>query len=330
MLGNLSARARLRPWAVAATLSLLASAALAQGAYPSKPVRVIVPLSAGAGSDIAARIVTEALARTTGQTFVVENRPGGGGNIGTAAGAKAPPDGYTLVTAGLGITVVNQFLFSREQMGFDPVADLTPIAMLVKAPFAFATRPGSGLTNMQELIAAAKAKPGSVDIAITSGSTRLSVELVKKTTGAQMQIVQYKTFGQAATDTIGGIVGVSVDTLAALRPFFTSGRLRPLGVTTKTTSPLLPGVPSVAEQGVPGYEVLGYISLYGPKGMAQDQVAFLNREILKILQQPETIKRLADLGFEPGEGSPQAFAAFEQAQRELWGPIIKAAGMKAE
>jgi tripartite-type tricarboxylate transporter receptor subunit TctC len=324
MLPRLPRRAAL---AAAASLALPWTLVRAQSDYPNKTVRVIVPLSAGAGSDIATRIVTDALGKVTGQSFVVDNRPGGAGNIGAAMGAKATPDGYTLVSGGLGITVVNQFMYTREQMGFDPVADLTPISLLAKAPFALAARPGFGPNNIQELVAAAKAKPRSIDVAITSAACRLAFELFQKSTDTALFPVQYKTFGQAATDTASGVVALSLDTVAALRPFLSNGRLKALGVTTRQASPLAPGVPSFAEQGVPDYEVVGYISLYGPRGMSREQAAFLSREIDKILRQPDTVKRLGDLGFEPGGGTPQFLADMEQQQRALWGPIIKAANM---
>lgn len=316
---------------VCALAIAVASGVWAQ-AYPSKPVRIIVPSSAGSGTDVGMRLLAEGLLRPTGQSFVVDNRPGGAGNIGMAAAAKSPADGYTLVTGGLGLTVVNQFLYTTAQMGFDPVKDLEPILLVAKVPYLIAANSSLPASNVQELIAAAKAKPGTLNVALTTTSSRMVYELLTRTAGAPLFPVTYKTTGSAVTDTIGGQTQIVMETIAALRSYLTSagGRLKPIAVTSRATSELLPNVKSVAEQGVADFEIAGYVSLYGPKGMPREAVNYINAEINKLLLLPETRKRFIDLGLEPGGGTPQDLADLEIAERRKWGPIIKAANITAE
>ena len=301
----------------------------AQGTYPNHPVRVIVPLGVGSASDVGTRVLTDALSQVTGQSFFVENRPGAAGNLGMAAGAKATPDGYTLVSGGFGITVLSQFMYTPEQMGFDPVKDLEPIILMGRTPMMIAASPSFAPNNIQELIAAARAKPGTINVAMANTASRLVFELFSKSTGTSLFPILYKTTGAAVTDTISGIVSVNVDTLSALRPQLLSsgGRLKPIAVTTRKSTDLLPNVTSVAEQGVADFELVGYISLYGPKGMPREAINYLNAELNKILLLPETKKRFDALGLEPGGGTPKDLADFEAAQRALWGPLIKKANI---
>ena len=320
-----------RRWFIVAMALAATAGAGAQG-YPSKTVRIIVPSGAGSGTDVSMRLLAEALVKSVGQNFLIENRPGGAGNIGMAAAAKSPADGYTLVTGGLGLTVVNQFIYTTAQMGFDPEKDLEPIIVIAKIPFVIAANAALPASNVQELLAAAKAKPGSVNVALTTTSSRMVYELLARSTGTTMFPIVYKATGPAVTDTIGGQTQIVMETLPALRPHLTTvgGRLKPIAVTSPKTSELLPGVKSVAEQGVPNFEIAGYVSLYGPKGMPKEAVNYVNAELNKLLLQPDIRKRFFDLGLEPGGGTPQELADFEIAERRKWGPIIKDANIKAE
>lgn len=307
----------------------IASAVSAQ-AYPNKPVRVIVPFGAGSGSDVGIRVLAEYLSRNSGQNFLVENRPGAGGNVGLAAGAKAAPDGYNLVTGGLGSNVLNQFLYAPEQMGFDPIKDFEPIILMARLPLMIAVSPSFAPNTIPELIAAAKSKPGTINAAITATAARLVVELFSKTTGVSLTPVAYKSSAQATTDVMSGLVPVSVDTIVGLRPHVASGRLKAVAVTSRRTSELLPNVSSVAEQGIQDFEMVGWISLYGPKGTPREAVNYLNAELNKALALPETRKRLLELGFEAGSGTPQDLTNYENAERKRWGPLIKSANITAE
>ena len=315
-------------WVFAGLALCISSATWAQ-AYPNKPVRIIVPFGAGSGSDVGIRVLAEAMTKNAGQTFLVENRPGANGNIGVAAGAKANPDGYTLVSGGLGVNVMNQFMFPPEQMGFDPNKDLEPVILMAKLPFLIAVSPGFAPNNVQELVAAIKAKPGSVTVAVTQSTSRMLVELFGKTTGAALFPIPYKAAGPAMTDVISGTVSVAVETIAALRPHVASGRVKPIAVTSRRTSELLPNVTSVTEQGVPDFEFVGWISLYGPKGMPREAVTFVNAELNKALLLADTRKRFLDLGFEPSGGTPQDLIDFESSEARRWGPIIKSANITA-
>ena len=299
-------------------------------AFPNKPVRIIIPFGAGSGSDVGVRLLTEAMSKSIGQSFVIENRPGASGNLGMAAAAKSPADGYTYVTGGLGVNAMNQFMMSTERMGFDPEKDIEPVILVAKLPFLFAATSNFGPSNVKELIAAIKAKPDSVNVAITQTSSRILVEFFNRTTGVPLFLVPYKAAGNAMSDVIGGTVNIAVETIAALRPHVTSGRLKPIAVTSRRTSELLPGVSSVAEQGIADFEYVGWTSMYGPRGMPREAVNIINAEMNKALAIPEIKRRFIDLGFEPGGGTPQDLLAFENAERRRWGPLIKSAGITAE
>ena len=315
---------------MAATMTLGIASGVRAQPYPSKPVRVIVPFGAGSGSDVGIRVLAESLSRNSGQSFLVENRPGAGGNIGMAAGAKASPDGYTLVTGGLGSNALNQFLYTPEQMGFDPVRDLEPIILMARLPLMIAVSPSVAANTVQELVAAAKAKPGTINAAVTATAARLVVELFSKTTGASLTPIAYKSSAQATTDVMSGLVSVSVDTIVGLRPHVASGRLKAVAVTSRRTSELLPNVTSVAEQGVQDFEMVGWISLYGPRGIPREAVNFVNAELNKTLALPETRKRFLELGFEAASGTPQDLTNFEISERKRWGPLIKSANITAD
>jgi len=306
---------------------LLAVPAAAQN-YPTKPVRLVVPYQAGQGTDVAARLIAERLGAALGQQVIVDNKPGAGGNIGTEAAAHAANDGYTLLMGTVATQTMNEFLYPST--GYDSAKDFMPIILVGMLPMVISANPEFPPKTIQELIAAAKAQPDKINVALPSTTARIVYELFKAKTGAPSFGVPYKASATAMTETIGGQVPVIIDTATATRGQAQSGKLRPLGITTLKSSELLPGVKSVAEQGVDGFEVTAWAAMYAPAGTPKEIVARLNAEVAKILALPETRQRLLQLGFEPVSGTPEQLAAFEKTERAKWGPLIKAAGLKAD
>ena len=296
--------------------------------YPSKPVRIIVPYQAGQGTDVAARYFADRLSKSLGQSFIVDNKPGAGGNIGAEAGARSPADGYTLMMGTSATQTMNEYLYPST--GFDPAKDFEPIILVGMLPMVISAHPSFPASSLQELIAAAKAKPDTINTALPSNSARLVFELLKARTGAALFGVPYKGSATAMTETIAGQVQVIIDTATATRGQVAGGKLKALAITTLKSSELLPGVKSVAEQGVADFEMTAWNALYAPRGTPQPIVALLNAEIAKMLADPEVRQRLLQLGLEPAGGSPASLAAFEVKERAKWEPLIKAAGMKGD
>ena len=310
---------------LAAALAALPAAAQT---YPNKPVRLVVPYQAGQGTDVAARLIAERLGAALGQQVIVDNKPGAGGNIGTEAAAHAANDGYTLLMGTVATQTMNEFLYPST--GYDSAKDFMPIILVGMLPMVISANPEFPPKTIQELIAAAKAQPDKINVALPSTTARIVYELFKAKTGAPLFGVPYKASATAMTETIGGQVPVIIDTATATRGQAQSGKLRPLGITTLKSSELLPGVKSVAEQGVDGFEVTAWAAMYAPAGTPKEIVARLNAEVAKILALPETRQRLLQLGFEPVSGTPEQLAAFEKQERAKWGPLIKEAGLKAD
>jgi tripartite-type tricarboxylate transporter receptor subunit TctC len=310
-----------------AAAMLAALPAMAQG-WPNKPVRLIVPYQAGQGTDVAARYVAERLTNALGQQVFVDNKPGAGGNLGTEAAARSPNDGYTLLMGTVATQTMNEFLYPST--GYDSEKDFAPVILVGMLPMVISANPDFPAKTIPELIAAAKAQPDKVNVALPSNTARIVYELLKARTGAPLFGVPYKASATAMTETMGGQVPVIIDTATATRGHVQSGKLKAIAITTLKSSDLLPGVKSVAEQGVDGFEVTAWNALYAPKGTPREIVERLNSEVAKILALPETKQRLAQLGFEVTSGTPDQLAAFEKAERAKWGPLIKAAGLKAD
>src|ERR1043166_2397731 len=285
--------------------------------YPAKAVRMIVPYPAGQGTDIAARHFAEQLSKALGQNFVIDNRPGATGNVGAEAAAKSAPDGYTLLMGASATHAMNQFLYTS--LGFDPEKDFEPIILTGILPMVIAANPAFPVNSIEELVAAAKAKPNSLNVALPSTTARIVYELLKQKAGAELFGVAYKASPTAMTEVIGGQLPLTIDTVTATRPLVAAGKLKALAITTLRSSELMPGLKSVAEQGVPGFEVTAWNALYAPKGTPQSIVNLLNAELAKIIAQPATRQRLLQLGFEPAGGTPQQLAEFGRAEREKWG-----------
>ena len=312
----------------ALSASLLAGLPAWSQAYPAKPVRIVVPYQAGQGTDVAARLFAEQLTKAMGQQFIVDNKPGAGGNIGTADAARSAPDGYTLLMGTVATQTMNEFLY--PSVGYDSDKDFAPIILVGMLPMVISANPSLPASTIPELVAAAKAQPDKLNIALPSTTARIVFELLKERTGAPLFGVPYKGSATAMTEVMGGQVQLTIDTATASRGHVASGKLKALAITTLKSSELLPGVKSVAEQGYPGFEVTAWNAIYAPRGTPKAIVDQLNAELAKILAQPETRQRLMQLGFEPAGGSPEALAAYEKQERAKWGPLIKAAGLKGD
>ncbi|CAB3648699.1 Bug family tripartite tricarboxylate transporter substrate binding protein [Achromobacter pestifer] len=318
----------LRLFAALAASALFAQPVAAADSYPNKPVRIIVPYQAGQGTDVAGRYLAEYLAKALGQAFIVENRPGAGGNIGASEAARAAPDGYTLLMGTNGTHVLNQYMYASTT--FDPEKDFEPIMLVSSFPMVLLTTPGSPYASLADLQDAKKAKPDSVNVGMPSTTARLVFELLKQQGVGSIRGIPYKGSATATTDLLGGQVQIGIDTISAARSFITGGKLRALAVTSLKESALLPGVKAVSEQGLPGFQVVAWNGLYAPKGTPPAVVQKLNVEVAKILARPEVQQRLLDLGHEPGGGSPAELAAFARSERLKWQPLIIQAGLKAE
>ena len=310
---------------LAAALAALPAAAQP---YPAKPVRLIVPYQAGQGTDVAARLIAEPLGKALGQQVFVDNKPGAGGNIGTEAAARSPADGYTLLMGTVATQTMNEFLYVST--GYDSEKDFAPIILVGMLPMVISANPEFPAKTIPELIAAAKAQPDKINIALPSTTARIVYELFKQRAGAPLFGVPYKASATAMTETMGGQVPLIVDTATASRGHIQSGKLTGLAITTLKSSELLPGVKSVAEQGIAGFEVTAWNAMYAPRGTPKEIVDRLNSEVARILAQPEIRQRLLQLGFEPSSSTPEQLATFEIQERAKWGPLIKAAGLKAD
>ena len=312
-------------WAVGLLALLWSCAGVAQ-TYPVKSVRIIVPYQAGQGTDVVARYFAEQLSRTLGQRFYVENKPGAGGNIGAEQAARADADGYTLLMGTNATQTMNEFMYASP--GFEPAKDFSPIILVGKLPMMLAASPSFAGTSLADLVAAAKATPDKVDIALPSTTARLVFELLKERTGSSLFSVPYKGSATAMTDVLGGQVPLIIDTVTALRSHVADGKLKALGITALKSTVLMPGVKSIAEQGVADFEVTAWNAFYAPRETPKAVIDLLSSELAKALAQPETQKRLLELGFDPAGGTPADLAKFETQERLKWGPVIKAAGLQ--
>lgn len=294
--------------------------------YPNKPVRIIVAYAAGQGTDIATRYIAEHLARDLGQPFIIENRAGAGGNIGTEATRQAAADGYTLTMGTNATHVLNQYLY--DNLSFDPVAHFDPIVLVGSFPMVIAVNAKAPFNTVSEMLAQAKSNSRSADIAMPSTTARLVVELLKDRTKTELYGVPYKGSGNAMADVLGGQLPLMVDTPTALRAQLAAGAVRAIGVTSKGPSSLVPGVKPVSEQGVDGFEVSAWNALYAPAGTPQAVIDTLNKAVNAILQRQEVRQKLLEFGLEPRGGSAQELADFAKAERLKWEPIIRTANIK--
>jgi len=313
--------------ASAAALPLVSRIAGAQ-AYPTRPVRIIVGFASGGTQDIIARLLGQRLSERFGQPFVVENRPGGGGNVGAEAVVRAPPDGYTLLLVG-SPNMINATLY--EKLNFNFIRDIAPVASIDRAPLVMEVNPAFSARSVPEFIAYAKANPGKINMASAGTGTGLHVagELFKMMAGVDMTHVPYRSAGPALTDLIGGQVQVMFDALPASIEHVRAGRLRALAVTTATRLEALPNIPTVGDF-VPGYEASGVNGVGAPKNTPAQIVDRLNKEINAALAEPKMKARLADLGLTVLTGSPADFRKLIAEETEKWAQVVKFSGAKPD
>jgi tripartite-type tricarboxylate transporter receptor subunit TctC len=316
-----------RAAAIAAAL-LAAGDAAAQSAFPSKPVHLVVPYAAGGAVDIVARTLGDVVSRQWGQTVVVENRPGAGGVVASQAIATAPPDGYTLIVVASG-HATNPFLYPK--LPYDTFKDFTPISLLASSPNFLLVRADSPFKTLADVIAQAKAKPGSLSYghAGLGTSTHLAGELLKSLAGIDLEAIPYKGGAPAINDLLGGQIPLSFNNGPESVGQIEAGTVRALAATTASRAPFLPDVPSIGET-VPGYDTEVWWGLLGPGGMPRDLVERLAKDFVAALNAQAVKERLNKLGASAIGSSPQAFDAKIHADYEKWGPIIQGAGIKAE
>ena len=312
---------------LAFVFALLALPAFAQ-TWPAKPVRIIVPFAPGGGSDFIARFMAQRLSATLGNQVIVENKPGAGGVIGIEQGIKSPADGYTLVLIASSYTV-NPSVY---KISFDPIGDITPVVQLSQGPLLVVVNPSLPVKTAKDLIAMAKAKPDSINFASPGqGSViHMATEYFDSMAKIKMNHVPYKGTGPALTDTVSGQTQVLFSSTATAMPHVKSGRLKAIGVTTPKRIPALPDVPTIAESGLPGYEVVLWHGLIGPKGLPKAVVDRMVGEVNKTLKQAETADQLQNDGVAPAGGTPAQFAAQIKKEIGVWRKVAADAGIKPE
>jgi tripartite-type tricarboxylate transporter receptor subunit TctC len=304
------------------------SNAHAQG-FPNKPLHIVVPFPPGGGTDVVARTVAPKMQEILGQTVLVENRAGAGGNIGTDFVAKSPADGYTLLVASAA-TAINNTL--AKNLGWDLTRDFAPVVLLVLNQSLLAVHPSVPATNVRELIALAKARPGQLTFASygNGSSEHLIGELFKMMAGVDLLHVPYKGAAPAVNDLLGGQVNMLFADVAAILPHVKAGKVRPLGIGSAKRFGGLPDVPTIAEAGVPGFEGGGFLGLVAPAGTPRDAINALNAAALKSLAAPEVNERLNALASPPVGESPEYFARFLRGEVDKWAQVIRAGNIKAE
>lgn len=307
---------------------LLGGAAAAQD-YPSRPVKIVVPYPAGGSNDIIARIVAQKLAERSGQTILVENRAGAGGNVGAEAVAVSEPDGYTLLLTAAAPLTINAALYKSQP--FDPSVAFAPVALIASVPIVLAVHPSLGVKDVKELVALARAKPGTVNFGSSGiGTTNhLAGELLKSRTGIDIVHVPYKGAAPAMNDLVAGHIPMMFDAIPAVLPQVQGKSINAIAVAGAARAGALPDVPTVAEQGVQGFEASAWLGLVAPAKTPAPVLAKLQTEVAAILQMPDVIKRFVELGAEPGAVSGPAFGKFLAEETVKWGAIIRASGATA-
>ena len=316
--------------ASAAGLTFVADLGPARAEYPERVVKIIVPFPAGGTTDILARLMADRLDRRLGQRFVVENRGGASGSIGTQAVATADPDGYTLVMATINTHGINSAVF--RSLPYDPVRDFAPITIVASTPNVLMVNPALGVTDVAGLLRLAKAKPGTIDFGSTSlgGSPHMSGELLKTLAGVDLNHVPYRGGGPMLNDLIAGHIKVGFDNLPSAIGHVRGGSVKALAVTTAERFPSLPDVPTIAESGVPGYEVSAWFGLLAPAKTPRAVVDRLQAEIAAILAEPDMRAKLLELGGVPGGMSPDAFGEIVRREVAKWPDVVARTGVKVE
>lgn len=314
----------------AATLGLAAAPAFAQKDFPTKPIMMVVTYPPGGPTDAMARTLAAALKSSLGQPVVVENRAGAGGNIGAEAVARAEPDGYTLMFGTSAPLAINVSLYRK--INYDPVKSFAPVIQIGHLPNVLVVNANVPAKNVQELIALAKSKPGALQFGTPGVGTSLHVAGELFNTMAQVKIthVPYKGRAMAIPDLLGGHIPMMFDNLPSALPVVKEGKLRALGVTSAKRSPSAPDIPTIAEQGLPGYEAESWFAVFAPANTPKDVVAKLNTELNRIFKLPDVQAKLKTLGLDPVLGTPEALATYQRSEIAKWAKVVKDSGAKAE
>ena len=311
----------------------VAALALATGAgaqtYPTKPVRVVVPLAPGGATDIQARLFSQKLGQSTGQPFLVDNRAGAGGLIAFNFVVSQPGDGYTLLATSPGFTIVPALY---EKPSFDPVKDFEPIILMSKAPYAFVVHPSFPAKNMNEFLVWAKANPGKLNLALSGVGTAIHLAAVwlEEAGHIKTTMVPYKGTGPATQDLIAGQVQAAFANPISASPFIKSGKIRPLAVTSSERSPTMPDLPTFAESGMKDFDVTTWHSWLGPRGTPPNVVKVMNAELNKVLKAPEVVKIISEDGGTPIGGSPDNLRKLIGSEIERWKTLVKLGGIKPQ
>ncbi|MFZ9556948.1 MAG: Bug family tripartite tricarboxylate transporter substrate binding protein [Limnohabitans sp.] len=305
-------------------------AALAQDKYPSKPITWVCPYAAGGNADSRSRQVAKVMSTLLGQPIIVDNKAGAGGNIGTEIIARAKPDGYTIGMGNFAPLAVNHALFKK--LNFDPFTDIVPIALIERGPLVLMVRDDSPYKSVKDIVAAAKAAPGKLSYASggIGGTHHLSGALFEHSAGVDMIHAPYKSGAAGATDLMSGQVHMMFEQMYSAMPAIKGGRLRALAITSKTRSPLLPELPTMAEQGYPAVEVLNWQGIVGPKGLSSEIVRQLNAACNKALQDADVREKITSQGNEVAGGSPEQFAALIKAEAPRWAKVVRDAKIEPE
>ncbi len=317
--------------AVTGLLAVAAGLAHAQGAnYPNKPVRWVVPFPPGGSADIMGRMIGQELARSLGQQVVIENRAGASAIVGSDYVAKSPPDGYTLLQANVSQMTIHPSLYPR--LPYDPLKDFAPVTVLGIVTSVVVTTPSLPVNSVKDLLALAKKRPGQLNFTSSGAgsSTHLTGELLKQRAGVAMTHISYKGSGPALTDVMAGFVEVMFENLPSALPFINSGKLKVLAVTGKDRSAVLKSVPTLAESGFPGFDMVSWQALVAPAATPRPVVDRLHAEVARVLNTPEMKEKMSGLGTEVVANSPEQFARYLREETAKWSKIVKDAGIKLE
>ena len=298
----------------------------AAGAFPAKVIRLIVPWPAGGTTDIVGRVVAQKLGESFGKSVVVDNRPGASGSVGAEAMVNAPADGHTLLVSSMGTHAMNQFFY---KLNFDPVADVAPLSMLVNVPAALVAHPAVTFSTVSGLVAAAKARPGYLNIASGSNAYQLFLALLKSKANIQLEHVRYRGAAPAMNDLLGGQIEMLITGLPAITPHASSGKLKVIAVTNSKRASAMPNVPTFNET-LPGVEFNNWTALFTRAGTPRAIVDKLNAEALRILKLPDVRQRFLGLGAEPTASTPEELGVTMKKDAELWGKVIKTTGIKGD
>jgi tripartite-type tricarboxylate transporter receptor subunit TctC len=318
-----------RTFAASALLALAPIAALAQS-WPARPIRLVVPFPAGGGTDIIAREVANKATALTQWNFVIENRPGSGGNLGIDNAAKSAADGYTLVLGQTSNLAINPSLYSK--LPYDPVKDLTPVALIGSSPLLMVVAANSPFRTLADVVAAAKAKPGAINYATSGNGTvaHLATELFQREAKVKLTHIPYKGASQGLNDVIGGNVEIYVSSVTTLLGYIRNGKVRPLAVTSAKRTDDLPQVPTIAESGYKGFEAVTWFGLLGPARLPADIVTSVNAEVNKALRSDDLRSKLESQGLELTPGTPEQFGQLIRDDIAKWGKVVKESGAKID